>query len=184
VLEVLEEFSGEDLRLFVRTRGEVDALARRLDDGVKDVKVDEIAELMRRVDLLATVCEDHLLAVSLLPQLESQAFRSGSGKEHFAEVTTTLERYQQGLRRLERRLESLRAVYAAMLQESANARLRVLTVMSTVFLPLTLLASIYGMNFEHMPELKSPIGYPMVILAMISIAATQVWWYRRKGWLD
>mgnify|MGYP001810161863 CR=1 FL=1 len=184
VLEILEEFSAEDLRLYVRSRSDVDTLARRLDEQPDAVKLEDIADLMRRVDLLATVCEDHLLAVSILPQLESQAFRTSVDREHVAEVTKTLERYQFGLKRIERRLEGLRALYSATLQERANQRLRVLTVMSTVFLPLTLMASIYGMNFEHMPELKSRIGYPAVLAAMVTIAGTQLWWYRRKGWLD
>lgn len=184
VLEILEEFSAEDLRLYVRSRSDVDALARQLDEGPDAVKLEDIADLMRRVDLLSTVCEDHLLAVSLLPQLESQAFRTAVDREHVAEVTRTLERYQFGLKRIERRLEGLRALYSATLQERANQRLRVLTVMSTVFLPLTLLASVYGMNFEHMPELKSRLGYPSVLAAMVTIAGLQLWWYRRKGWLD
>jgi magnesium transporter len=184
VLEILEEFSAEDLRLYVRSRSDVDALARTLDEQPDAVQLDDISDLMRRIDLLATVCEDHLLAVSILPQLESQAFRTSVDREHVAEVTKTLERYQFGLKRIERRLEGLRALYSATLQERANQRLRVLTVMSTVFLPLTLLASVYGMNFEHMPELKSRFGYPSVLAAMVTIAGLQLWWYRRKGWLD
>ncbi|MDX2183984.1 MAG: CorA family divalent cation transporter [Gemmatimonadaceae bacterium] len=184
VLEVLEEFSAEDLRLYVRVRHDVDELARALDEQPGSVTLEQISDLMRRVDLLSTVCEDHLLAVSLLPQLESQAFRTAVDRDHLNEVTKTLERYQFGLKRLERRLEGLRALYAASLQENANQRLRVLTVMSTIFLPMTLLASIYGMNFEHMPELKSRIGYPSVLVAMVAIAGVQLWFYRRKGWLD
>lgn len=184
VLEILEEFSAEDLRLYVRSRSDVDTLARALDEKPHSVSLEQIADLMRRVDLLSTVCEDHLLAVSLLPQLESQAFRTAVDREHLNEVTKTLERYQFGLKRIERRLEGLRALYSASLQENANQRLRVLTVMSTVFLPLTLLASIYGMNFEHMPELRSRFGYPSVLGAMVVIASVQLWFYRRKGWLD
>jgi magnesium transporter len=184
ILEVLEEFAREDLRLYVRTRHEVDRLARQLDDDSMQVRLDDIAELMRRVDLLSTVCEDHLLAVSLLPQLETQAFRTSGDRAHAREVTATFERYQFGLKRLERRLESLRSLYLTALQERANQRLRLLTVMSTMFLPLTLLASIYGMNFEFMPELHSPYGYPAVIAAMLVIAGGQVWFYRRRGWFD
>ena len=182
VLEVLEEFSAEDLRAYVRTRHAVDQLARTLDERPEDVTLEEIAALMRRVDLLSMVCEDHLLAVSLLPQLESQAFRTTADRSYIAEVTRTLDRYQYGLKRAERRLEGLRQLYAAGLQEKANQRLRVLTVMSTIFLPMTLLASIYGMNFQHMPELASPYGYPAVLAAMVTIAGVQVWWYRRQGW--
>jgi magnesium transporter len=182
VLEVVEEFAAAELRAYMAARRDVDQLALQLDETPEAVSLDQVSALMRQVDRLSAVCEDHLLALSLLPQLESQAFGTVADRGQLAEVTRTLERYQYGLKRLERRLEGVRALYSAGLQERANQRLRVLTVMSTVFLPLTLLASIYGMNFAHMPELQSRLGYPLVLGAMVVIAAVQVWWYRRQGW--
>jgi magnesium transporter len=182
VLEVVEEFAAAELRAYMAARREVDQLARQLDEAPDAVALDQVSGLMRQVDRLSAVCEDHLLALSLLPQLESQAFGTVVDRGQLQEVTRTLERYQYGLKRLERRLEGVRALYSAGLQEKANQRLRVLTVMSTLFLPLTLLASIYGMNFAHMPELQSRLGYPLVLGAMVGIAAAQVWWYRRNGW--
>jgi magnesium transporter len=57
------------------------------------------------------------------------------------------------------------------------------TVVSVALMPPTLIASIYGMNFEHMPELAWPIGYPLALLAMLASAIGPVWYFRRKGWL-
>ena len=57
------------------------------------------------------------------------------------------------------------------------------TVVSVALMPPTLIASIYGMNFEHMPELAWPIGYPLSLLAMLLSAMGPVWYFRRKGWL-
>jgi magnesium transporter len=57
------------------------------------------------------------------------------------------------------------------------------TVVSVAMMPPTLIASIYGMNFEHMPELAWPIGYPLALLAMLASAIGPVWYFRRKGWL-
>jgi magnesium transporter len=57
------------------------------------------------------------------------------------------------------------------------------TVVSVAMMPPTLIASIYGMNFQHMPELEWPIGYPLAIVAMIASAIGPVWYFRRKGWL-
>jgi magnesium transporter len=57
------------------------------------------------------------------------------------------------------------------------------TVVSVAMMPPTLIASIYGMNFEHMPELAWPIGYPLALLAMVLSAIGPVWYFRRKGWL-
>ena len=51
------------------------------------------------------------------------------------------------------------------------------------FLPPTLIASIYGMNFDHMPELAEPWGYPLAVVAMVISALLPLAWFRRKGWL-
>lgn len=64
-----------------------------------------------------------------------------------------------------------------------NQIIKIFTVASVLFMPPTLIASIYGMNFEHMPELKSFIGYPVVIIVMILSAIGPIWFFKRKGLL-
>lgn len=61
--------------------------------------------------------------------------------------------------------------------------IKIFSVAATVFLPPTLIASIYGMNFRAMPELDWTFGYPMAILLMIISAVLPYWWFKRKGWL-
>ena len=58
-----------------------------------------------------------------------------------------------------------------------------LTIFSAIVLPLSLVAGIYGMNFEHMPELREPWGYPVVLGGMAALAIGMLLWFRRKGWL-
>ena len=53
----------------------------------------------------------------------------------------------------------------------------------TVHVPLTLLSGIYGMNFRYMPELEWRYGYYAVLAFMALVAATMVYWFRRRGWL-
>ena len=65
----------------------------------------------------------------------------------------------------------------------SNEVMRVLTVFSIFFMPLNFIAGIYGMNFEHMPELKTSWGYPVVLLSMGFITAAIYLWARRKGWI-
>ncbi len=64
-----------------------------------------------------------------------------------------------------------------------NNIIKTFTVASVALMPPTLIASIYGMNYEHMPELKWEYGYPLAILMMIGSAILPVWYFRRKGWL-
>jgi magnesium transporter len=61
--------------------------------------------------------------------------------------------------------------------------MRVLTVITTIFMPLSFMASIYGMNFEHMPELKSEWGYPIVLGVMALVGAGMLVIFRSKRWL-
>lgn len=67
--------------------------------------------------------------------------------------------------------------------QRTNEVMRVLTVFSAFFLPLTFIAGVYGMNFRRMPELEHRLGYPLVLAAMV-LTAFGIWvWFRRKGWL-
>ncbi len=64
-----------------------------------------------------------------------------------------------------------------------NEVMRILTIFSVFFLPLTFIVGIYGMNFKYMPELESYAGYPLVWVAMITITTVIFLWFKRKGWL-
>jgi magnesium transporter len=64
-----------------------------------------------------------------------------------------------------------------------NKIMKVLTIISTIFIPLTFIVGIYGMNFAYMPELGSPYGYPVVIGVMVIIAAGMLIFFKRRGWI-
>jgi magnesium transporter len=64
-----------------------------------------------------------------------------------------------------------------------NGIIKTFTVVSVALMPPTLIASIYGMNFEHMPELSWKIGYPLALILMVCTAVLPVLYFRRKGWL-
>ncbi|MCH2242030.1 MAG: magnesium/cobalt transporter CorA [Aquabacterium sp.] len=64
-----------------------------------------------------------------------------------------------------------------------NKIIKIFSVASVAFLPPTLIASVYGMNFNAMPELNWHFGYPFAVLLMILSAITPLWYFRRKGWL-
>jgi magnesium transporter len=74
-------------------------------------------------------------------------------------------------------------IYLSSVSYRLNAVMRVLTVITTIFMPLTFIAGIYGMNFEYMPELKWPWGYPMALGIMGLVAVIMLVGFRRKKWL-
>ncbi len=79
-------------------------------------------------------------------------------------------------------LSSLLEIYLSSISSKLNEVMKVLTVFSSVFIPLTFITGIYGMNFESMPELKWPWGYPAVWGVFIITSGTLFLYFRRKGW--
>jgi magnesium transporter len=77
---------------------------------------------------------------------------------------------------------SIMEIYLAMQNQRLNEVMKVLTVIATLFIPLTFIASIYGMNFEHMPELKWTYGYPAALALMGAVAGGLVYYFKRRGW--
>ena len=73
--------------------------------------------------------------------------------------------------------------YLSVLANRTNEIMRVLTVFSALILPMTLVAGIYGMNFQHMPELRWILGYPFALGLMAVIAIALLVFFRRKGWI-
>lgn len=74
-------------------------------------------------------------------------------------------------------------LYLSSVSNRLNEVMKTLTIMATIFIPLTFVVGVYGMNFDVMPELRWRFGYPLVWAGMIAIAAGLLWWFRRRGWL-
>ena len=92
------------------------------------------------------------------------------------QVVDTVESYRD-------MLSGLRVLYLSTLSNRMNEVMKVLTIIATIFIPLTFIAGIYGMNFEHMPELGIPWAYPAVWIVMIGVAIVMLGYFRKKKWL-
>lgn len=73
-------------------------------------------------------------------------------------------------------------IYLSAQSNRMNEIMKQLTVIATIFMPLTLISSIYGMNFRYMPELQWRYGYFAVLVVMAAIAVWMVWFFRRRRW--
>lgn len=81
------------------------------------------------------------------------------------------------------RLEYLQNTFLGLVNIEQNMVIKIFTVVTVVFMPPTLIASIYGMNFDFMPELKWVFGYPSAISLMIISSLGFLWYFKRKRWL-
>ncbi len=96
--------------------------------------------------------------------------------DHAIQAADTTEIYRETL-------TELLTIYLTATSNRLNEVMKVLTIITTIFMPLTVIAGIYGMNFEHMPELKWQFGYPAVLLLMLAIALLMLFFFRKKRWM-
>lgn len=96
--------------------------------------------------------------------------------DHIVQVVDTLENYRE-------LTSNLLEIYLSSVSNRMNEIMKVLTIIATIFIPITFIAGVYGMNFECMPELKWKWGYAMVWGVMIAMIIVMVGYFRKKKWL-
>ena len=177
---IMAQSFGVDLASFFDLRVQADKLASSIDEMPDDIEIDAIVTMNRQIAALINNCEDLLITCSFFWNQETSV--KGEMESTFQIDFNGLERMRTLYARLESRLQALHQQYQLTLQKMTNNRLRILTVLSAVFLPLTLIAGIYGMNFRHMPELDQPYAYFMVLFLMIGVGGAMILFFYIKGW--
>ncbi|MEL7163339.1 MAG: CorA family divalent cation transporter, partial [Bacteroidota bacterium] len=96
--------------------------------------------------------------------------------DHTIQIADLVEAYRDTL-------NSLQDLFASEVSLRMNQIMQVLTIVSALFIPLTFLAGIYGMNFEYIPELQFRYGYFVLLGVMLVVFVGLLWFFRRKRWI-
>ena len=96
--------------------------------------------------------------------------------DHCIQVADVLETFREAA-------GALLSTYLSAIGIKQNEVMRVLTIVASVFIPLTFMAGIYGMNFEGMPELRHPLAYPILLLTMAVTACGMLLYFKKLGWI-
>jgi magnesium transporter len=96
--------------------------------------------------------------------------------EHTIQVIDTIETYRDVV-------SGLLDVYLSSISNKMNEVMKVLTIIATIFIPLTFITSLYGMNFLYIPELQWRWAYPILWLVLITISGVMLVYFRKKDWL-
>jgi magnesium transporter len=120
--------------------------------------------------------------ISGLDRMETPLIKKTTGVflrdvyDHTIQVIDTVESFRD-------MLTSMVETYLSSVSNRMNEVMKVLTVISTIFIPITFLVGVYGMNFLHMPELKWRLGYAFVWVLIVATVVTMLNFFRRKKWL-
>lgn len=96
--------------------------------------------------------------------------------DHVMQVIDVTETYRD-------LLAEMLDVYLSTISNRLNEVMKVLTIISTIFIPITFIASVYGMNFKYMPELDDPMGYWYALIIMMVVVAIMLLYFKRRKWL-
>ena len=168
----------------------MEAMERRLDEFEETVfSGHEVA----RGNLSRELHEIHLLKrqVTLTKRLlwrtmdviQRMTPESGRAVTHFRDAQENAESYHFYADELLEDANTLLNVQLSLASHRSGEVMRVLTLFSAFFLPLTFIVGVYGMNFDFMPELRHHWGYPAVLAAMAAVTGAIYVWFRRRGWM-
>lgn len=96
--------------------------------------------------------------------------------DHTIQVIDTVESFRD-------MISGMLDIYMSSVSNKMNEVMKVLTIFAAIFIPLTFIAGVYGMNFHYMPELGYQIGYPLVLILMLLVGITLLIYFKRKKWL-
>jgi magnesium transporter len=184
VSAVMIDLSLECLRHTTDLRSSILALEERMDREPDTVEAEEILEMRSELLALGAVVSDQLPSLQALSATDKPFFKLKDAQEYMNCALTNLQAADRSVDRLDERIGALRSGFQMHAQDKTNRRLNMLTILSAIFMPITLLAGIWGMNFETMPELKYPFSYPIALGLMALIGSGMYLFFRRKGWLE
>jgi magnesium transporter len=161
---------------------EIDLLEEEVIANPTPKTLNKIHHLRRELIFLRKAVFPFRSVISALERGESPFFKQASRiylrdiYDHTIHIVDTLETFRD-------LATGLLDIYLSSVSNRLNAVMRILTVIATIFMPLTFLAGLYGMNFKYMPELEWRWGYPAVLLLMATVGISMQVYFRKKKWL-
>lgn len=180
--DFLEQIVDKDLSLMERYEAELDAIEDRVLSSQEQgdlVRVNEIRSDIRRL----LVHYEQIIDMTQELEENENGFFSEENLRYIHLFMNLMTRRHESAVSLREHTMQVRDLYNAQLDEKRNRTMTLLTVVTTIFMPLTLIAGWYGMNFVYMPELKWRFGYPVVIAVSAAIIVFCLILFRKKKWL-
>ena len=161
---------------------ELDKIEDRILSGDTDGTLPRVNQIRTIVRRLLIHYEQLIDMVQELEENENSFF-SEDNLRYIHLFLNRMDRYHATASTLRDHAMQVRDLYREQLEVRQNRTVTLLTVVTTIFMPLTLIVGWYGMNFTNMPELDSPLGYPLVIVVSIAVIVGMLVFFKKKKWL-
>ena len=160
------------------------ALEERREHDPDNVKIEEISAKRSELLTLESIVQGQLPIIETVISSDRPVKNPESTLEYLRWAAANLKSADRKLEWMERRIEVMRSLIDMHAQDRTNRRLGRLTVLSMVFMPVTFLAGIWGMNFKSMPLLSLENGFIYALIIMVIISGAMYSYFHRKGWFD
>lgn len=187
-IQFAESLFAEILSIEVDRIGDrLEILGKRIRNIWKEIFVEQSEEMIKDIayydELNITLRESINEKVRILTRLLKSPLINAQTKREVRVLLDDLSTLLEYTAFYMEKIDSIQNSLLGLITIRQNEAVKVFTVLATVFLPATLIASIFGMNFEYMPELAWKYGYPYSLLLMVLVTLALLLWVRRKGWL-
>ncbi len=181
IYDFLEQIIHEDSRLLENYEKKLDMIDSDIDHG-KDADLDGLSDIRNDLRDLRTHYSQLIELAQEFEENENNFFKA-ENLRFFRLFSSRVSRLHDMVNSLLDYTGQIRDTYQSRLDVKQNRIMTVLTIVTTIFMPLTLIVGWYGMNFRYMPELESVWGYPAVILLSLLIVIGSLIFFKRKKWL-
>lgn len=180
--DLLEAIISQDLALLESMEKRLNAIEEAILRGKMDAYPQTLNDI--RGDLLdLRVHYEQLIDLGQELEENENGFFREENLRYFHMFTERVVRLQDMVSGQREYVVQLRDLVQVQMDVKQNRIMTLLTVITSIFLPLTLIAGWYGMNFKYMPELESKFGYPAVILVSVAIVVACIWYFKKKKWM-
>lgn len=181
--DFLEQIVKDDLALMTRLELEMDTMEQAvLEDHEDALPIGRLNEIRMEIRDLQNHYEQLLDLAEELEENENGFFQQ-ENLRYFRQFLSRVERLRDMATALRDYTIQIHDLYATQVDVRQNRIMTILTVITSIFLPLTLIAGWYGMNFRYMPELNWPWSYPIVFVVCIVIVVACLVFFKKKKWL-
>ena len=181
---ILDDLADLNVKAQIEVRDEIARMAKALVEDSSSISSADLTRLRQQIDTLVSLTENQSYSVAGLSASDNKTLQDPHQKAYLQDLVSEAEIAQRGIYRLESRLNDLNAYYQMGSSDRIDKRLRTLTILSVITLPLGLIAGLLGMNVGGVPGLTSPNGFAAVVVSMIIITAVELWFFKRGGWFD